>query len=677
MKILITDAFCSANRGDAAILDGIVSGLTRRLPGVELLVTSHFPALTQRFHGADHGAYHGVSAIDDRDLVATMRAIDAADLVVGCGGSYLHDTYALNLHPRLATIHACARAGRPFAVFAQSIGPLDSPLSRTAARNALDDAAWILVRDEASARVVNALGVRAPIEVGVDAAVGGGSQDWLVAPRARNEVPVLGVPVLGVTVRGWHFPGLEDAPRLQDQYERAVAAACDAWVQRTGGRVRFLSNCTALGGYAQDDRVAARRVAARMTSAAEVVEDIDLDFRAVRAQAAACDLFLGTRMHSLIFATTAGVPAVGVAYEFKTGEWLEQVGLAGRWCPIEAPVGLTEQLLRAWDEREAMHDALRERIPAQIERAESQLDTLAALARGTRPAPAPRAAVGRAGWDQETWRYDRPHRRLRAVADAVVSESSGGRMLDLGCSSGLLGRMVGPRWDYTGVDMAPSVARDEPGFRIRTAAIDAPWPVDGEFDVVTASGALEYADDLTDVLRRARACLRPGGLAVVTLFNLAHVSRGPRSQRHPTWRFTHRPDELILTLRELGLPPTRIFASSAGNGPAPGVDAETPTDLDRSGAVQLALPQLLRIAHHIVLVCRAGAQQPGPSAVATLAATGPLIDALRMAVGITREAPWSARAWADLSALWKRAGDERQTLACAERAAALDPNRPV
>jgi hypothetical protein len=109
----------------------------------------------------------------------------------------------------------------------------------------------------------------------------------------------------------------------------------------------------------------------------------------------------------------------------------------------------------------------------------------------------------------------------------------------------------------------------------------------------------------------------------------------------------------------------------------PSVDAETPTDLDRSGAVQLALPQLLRIAHHIVLVCRAGAQQPGPSTVATLAATGPLIDALRMAVGMTREAPWSARAWADLSALWKRAGDERQTLACAERAAALDPNRPV
>jgi len=48
-----------------------------------------------------------------------------------------------------------------------------------------------------------------------------------------------------------------------------------------------------------------------------------------------------------------------------------------------------------------------------------------------------------------------------------------------------------------------------------------------------------------------------------------------------------------------------------------------------------------------------------------------------MAVGIAREAPWSARAWADLSVLWKRAGDESQTLACAERSAALDPNRPV
>jgi len=314
MRILITDAFSSANRGDAAILDGILTGLRARVPDVELTVSSRFPDLTRRFHGVD--------AIDDRDAHVLMGAIDRADLVVGCGGSYLHDLYALNLHPRLATIHACARAGKPYVAFAQSIGPLDSPLSRTAARNALSDATWILVRDEASARVVRDLGVSTPVEVGVDAAVLGAP-----VPEARTAAQ----PVLGVTVRIWHFPGVSDPAAAQARYEASVAEACVAWMVHTGGRVRFLSTCTSLGGYTQDDRVVARRVAKRIGAGVRVVEQDDLPFDVVRGQLASCDLVLGTRMHSLIFATTAGVPGVGIAYEFKTGEWLEQVGL-GELC---------------------------------------------------------------------------------------------------------------------------------------------------------------------------------------------------------------------------------------------------------------------------------------------------------------------------------------------------------
>ena len=64
-----------------------------------------------------------------------------------------------------------------------------------------------------------------------------------------------------------------------------------------------------------------------------------------------------------------------------------------------------------------------------------------------------------------------------------------------------------------------------------TPILGSKWPApegapDGCYDVVTASGALEYADELHGVLVRVRSNLRPGGLAVVTLFNLAHTSRG-------------------------------------------------------------------------------------------------------------------------------------------------------
>lgn len=652
MRILVTDAFCSSNRGDAAILDGLIGGLRRRLDA-EVTVTSHFPAVAKHFHG--------VEALADGDVVGVARAIDRADLVVGCGGSYLHDLYAGNLHPRLATIHACARVGKPFVVFGQSIGPLDSPLSRTAARNALEDATWICVRDDASARTVRGLGVTTPLHVGVDAAVVGKVTPGRASHRA----------VLGVTVRGWHFP----SGGTQAAYEDAVVAAVSAWQRQTGETVRFLANCTSFGGYAQDDRVAARRVAAQLGPWAEVVEDDALPFDVVRGQAGACDLFLGTRMHSLLFATTAGVPAVGVAYEFKTGEWLEQVGLGGAWVPIEAPTGLTEKVLDAWARRDEQKAAVEARLPELRAKAEEQLDRLVELARGARPRVEARAA-GRRSWDEETWRYDRPHRRLRAVVDTVLAEAPRGRVLDLGCSSGLLGRMLGRGYDYTGLDVAPSVAAEEPGFVVKTAGLDDAWPVEGPFDVVVASGSLEYVSDVEEVVRRARALLPVGGLAVLTLFNLAHVSRKAHAHRHMTWRFMERPDEFLLLLREVGLTPVRVFASSAGRGPAPAVDAEAPTDLDRTGAVQLGLPGVLRLGHHVVAVCRAGAPMPGPTRVAELANTGSLLDAMRVAVAVARDAAWSARAWSDLGVLWSLAGDAAQARACLERAFVLDPERP-
>lgn len=658
MNVLVTDAFSSANRGDAAILDGILTGLRVRLPRAAFRVTSRFPALTRRFHG--------VEALPDQDVVAVARAIDAADLVVGCGGSYLHDLYELNLHPRLATIHLAARAGKPFVVFAQSLGPLDSPLSRTAVRNALDGAAWVLARDPASERVVRALGTRAPVTLGVDAAVLG---RVVHAPRGDR-------PRLGVTVRNWHFPGGADRRVLQDRYEGDVAAACDAWVERAGGEVVFLATCTPLGGYVHDDRVPARRVVARMRHPARVEEAEDLSFAEVRGQAGACDLFLGTRKHSLLFATTAGVPGVGVGYERKTAEWLAQVGLPGWSRPIEDTRGLPELVLRAWEEREALAARVAAALPGLRARAEAQLDQLAALAEGGRVRPAPIAAREGAGWDGETWRYDRPHRRLRAVVDTVLGEASGGRVLDLGSSTGLLGRMLGPRFDYTGLDAAPSVAVDEPGFRVRSTALDEAWPVDGLFDVVVASGSLEYVADLGVTLSRIRAALRPGGLAVLTLFNLAHQSRARGARRHPAWRFDARPDDFVLALRERGLAPTRVYAASAGTGPAPAVDAERDTDLDRSGATQLGLADLCRLAHHVVVVCRAGEPRPGVAEVERHFEAGDTLGALRLAVAVTRGDPWAARGWMDLGTLWHHAGDGRQALACLRRALALDPERP-
>ncbi len=672
IRVLIADSFCSANRGDAAILQGIVSGLQERLPDAQIQVVSHYPQVAAHFHPE-------LDCMGDDDPVALAQALVNTDLVVSCGGSFLNDLYALNLGPRLALYHAAHRAEIPVVFFAQSIGPLESPLSRQAARQVLNPAAWVLARDPASAQIVRRLGVQCPISVGVDAAV---SDVPLPAELERDEKQ--DAPILGVTARAWHFPGHDNPQDLQSAYEANVAAACRAWLQESGGKVRFLSNCTDFGGYHQDDRLAAQRIALAIgreeleSGQVSVEERGDLDHHHVRRQAAACDFFVGTRMHSLIFATTAGVPAVGVAYEFKTPEWLAMCGLEGLSVDIADTQGLTQLLLEAWRERSTHRAKLTAALPGIMNQASAQLDQLAQIAQG---ACLPRTSSGRgtqSGWQGETLKYDIAHRRLRLVADIVLAEG-GRQVLDVGCSTGILGRMLGPRFGYQGFDISHDVVVQEPGFSIQQRDLNTQGlPKMDPVDTVICSGSLEYVKDLQGTLRALRERIVQGGLGVFTLYNLSHFARGAgRARRHPTWTFQARPDELVMALREAGFAPQRILSSATGYCASQAVNAELPTDWDRQGGGQLPPKRLQRMAHQVIVVCRATAPQAGPQRVEDLATAGDLLGATRIATDLVKRFPWSARAWSDLGVLFQIAGDPQAATKQMLRALECDPCNPV
>ena len=91
------------------------------------------------------------------------------------------------------------------------------------------------------------------------------------------------------------------------------------------------------------------------------------------------DVFLATRMHSGVFALSAGVPTLAVGYLSKTRGIMETLGLQKWVLEIES---LEEEVLWAtlqalWEERHAVRRHLIERIPTLVDQIDHLGETIA------------------------------------------------------------------------------------------------------------------------------------------------------------------------------------------------------------------------------------------------------------------------------------------------------------
>lgn len=156
------------------------------------------------------------------------------------------------------------------------------------------------------------------------------------------------------------------------------------------------------------------------------------------------------------------------------------------------------------------------RSPSRTESVEAQF-TSASAASGY--------AAAHEGWSTQARYYGS---RFFAV-DGVLDTCPGGELLDVGCGPGMLVdhvlRTRPDRFSITACDqsaaMLEAVAAKVGGradVRLSLGSIEAMPFTDARFDVVLATGVLEYVD-VDRALREIARVLRPGGLAVVTMLN--------------------------------------------------------------------------------------------------------------------------------------------------------------
>lgn len=327
-EFLVSGYYGDKNAGDEALLAGMVRALRGVIPEASFTVISKKAAETR--------AVHGVAAISRNDFRSTWRAIGRADMLISGGGSLLQDvTSTKSLLYYLGVITLGKVRGKPVAMYAQGIGPVNRPVSRAAITTIVNGVDLITVRDRESAETLRRLHVGRPrIAVTADPAIALGPSDpEQGAALLREAGASLNRPVIGVSVRAW-APARGGRP-----WEPALARSLDKLGRATGASIVFVPM------QVPRDVQAARVIAGLMETPSVVVQG-DLTHTEVRAMVARCDLLIGMRYHALVFAAMNGVPLVGLSYDPKTDSFLRMIG--------ETVAGTTERL-----DSEALVDAAR------------------------------------------------------------------------------------------------------------------------------------------------------------------------------------------------------------------------------------------------------------------------------------------------------------------------------
>ncbi len=105
----------------------------------------------------------------------------------------------------------------------------------------------------------------------------------------------------------------------------------------------------------------------------------------------------------------------------------------------------------------------------------------------------------------------------------------GGRVLDVGCSTGLfLREMQRAGWDARGVELTPSAARyarQRFGLEVFEGMLEAAPFAPGSFDVITFWDVLEHVYSPSQTLARTGDLLAPGGLVAINVPNWRALDR--------------------------------------------------------------------------------------------------------------------------------------------------------
>lgn len=255
------------------------------------------------------------SIIFSKEIKQYLQQIFETDLVIACGGGYLR-TADSSVHNTLLFFITGANflvprlLGRKVILYSQSIGPVYGLVQKIALKFFLNHVNLILVREQISYNLLTKLEVKTLFYRSSDPVFI--LKDSPIFETVRFKINKEKMAI-GITVRAF-FSDKEK----QNKYEESLSTFVDYLYEQHNAETYYFPQVIA-DHFGDDDRESAERVklSLKHKSALNII-DLDLHPFDLINFAGEMDFFVGTRMHSNIFALIAGTPVLAIEYEHKS-----------------------------------------------------------------------------------------------------------------------------------------------------------------------------------------------------------------------------------------------------------------------------------------------------------------------------------------------------------------------
>ena len=290
-----------------------------------------------------------------------LKVLKDSDLLVVCGGGFLGGK-KFNSFIHLYQMYVNSKINKPVILWGTSIEPFKNNIVKYFTDKRIKELTHIFPRETITSDYLSTILDSNKFTLIPDMAfmLENKQEEFEFITDLRKEFNC----IFGLTVREWHFPNVENKEMARTNYINAIKEMIINYAEKKNAAFVFIPQVIF---YGDDDSIIANEIKDSLPEKHKknfIINKTDWSPVEIKSLIGNLDMFIGTRMHSNIFATSMAIPTVAIAYEKKTNGIMETVGLQDFVVEIDSITSdeLINKINKCYIEREEINNKLKKRI---------------------------------------------------------------------------------------------------------------------------------------------------------------------------------------------------------------------------------------------------------------------------------------------------------------------------